>query len=52
MPMLEGISIGLSSGAVLSCTIQYINKHQLKNKNIVMIFPDSAFKYFSTGIFE
>lgn len=51
LPMLEGISIGLSSGAVLSCTIQYINKHQLKNKNIVMIFPDSAFKYFSTGIF-
>ncbi|OQX93324.1 MAG: cysteine synthase A [Tenericutes bacterium 4572_104] len=52
LPMLEGISIGLSSGAVLSCAIQYINKYQLKDKNIVMIFPDSAFKYFSTGIFE
>ncbi len=52
LPKLEGISIGISSGAVLSSTIDYIKKHQLKDKNIVMIFPDSASKYFSTGIFE
>jgi len=52
LPRIEGISIGISSGAVLSCAIEYINEHQLKDKNIIMIFPDSASKYFSTGIFE
>ncbi|MBN2877534.1 MAG: cysteine synthase family protein, partial [Bacilli bacterium] len=52
LPKLEGISIGISSGAVLSATIQYLKEHQIESKNVVMIFPDSAEKYFSTGVFD
>ncbi len=51
-PKLEGISLGISSGAVLQATIKYIKDNKLENKNIVMIFPDAGEKYFSTGIFE
>ena len=52
VPKIEGISIGISSGAVLSSAIDYIIENKIENKNIVMIFPDSAEKYFSTGIFD
>lgn len=52
VPKLEGISIGISSGAVLSKTIDYIIDNKIEDKNVVMIFPDSAEKYFSTGIFD
>lgn len=52
LPKLEGISIGISSGAVLSEAINYTIENNLINKNIVLIFPDSAEKYFSTGIFK
>ena len=52
LPKLEGISIGISSGAVLAKAIQYIKDNNIENKVIVLIFPDSAEKYFSTGIFD
>lgn len=52
LPKLEGISIGISSGAVLSATIDYLKTRQLKHCNVVMVFPDSAEKYFSTGVFD
>ncbi|MBI9010036.1 MAG: cysteine synthase A [Tenericutes bacterium] len=52
VPRTEGISIGISSGAVLSATIDYLIENKIEDKNVVMIFPDSAEKYFSTGIFD
>lgn len=52
VPKLEGISIGISSGAVLSSVIDYVNEYKIEDKDIVMIFPDTGEKYFSTGIFE
>ena len=52
VPKTEGISIGISSGAVLAATIDYLTENKIEDKNIVMIFPDSAEKYFSTGIFD
>lgn len=52
IPKIEGISAGISSGACLKATIDYIKKHSILNKNIVLIFPDSGEKYFSTNIFE
>jgi cysteine synthase A len=52
VPRTEGISIGISSGAVLSAAIDYVIENKIEGKNIVMIFPDSAEKYFSTGIFD
>lgn len=48
---LEAISIGISSGATLSAVIEYIKMHNLKNKRIICILPDSGEKYFSTGVF-
>jgi len=52
IPKIEGISAGISSGAALASTIAYIKKHNIIEKNIVIIFPDSGEKYFSTGVFE
>lgn len=51
IPKIEGISAGISSGACLKATIDYLQKHNILNKNIVLIFPDSGEKYFSTNIF-
>ncbi|MFI3252229.1 MAG: cysteine synthase family protein [bacterium] len=41
--------VGVSSGACFSGVVQYINKNNLKDKNIVLIFPDSLVKYLSIG---
>jgi len=49
---LEAISIGISGGAALKAVVKYIKSHDIKNKKIVCIIPDSGEKYFSTGVFE
>lgn len=49
---IEGISIGISSGAALLAALNYSKRNNLTNKNIVCIFPDSGEKYLSTGIFD
>ena len=52
IPRLEGISTGISSGACLTAAIDYLKEHDVKSGNIVVIFPDSGEKYFSTGVFN
>lgn len=52
IPKVEGISAGISSGACLVAAINYLNEHEIIGKNIVVIFPDSGEKYFSTNVFE
>lgn len=52
LPRLEAVDIGISSGAVLSAAIDYLQTHNIKHKNVVLIFPDGADKYYSTGVFE
>ncbi len=52
IPRIEGISCGISSGAALASTINYLKHNKLNNKRVVIIFPDSGEKYFSTGVFE
>ncbi|MDY0023950.1 MAG: cysteine synthase family protein [Candidatus Izemoplasmatales bacterium] len=53
LPQVEGISIGISSGACLISAINYIKENNLKNnESIVLIFPDSGEKYFSTEVFN
>lgn len=42
---VEGLDIGFSSGAALLGAIQYIKKNVLKDKNIVIIFPDRGDRY-------
>lgn len=52
LPRLEGISIGISSGAVLGAAVDYIKKNNIMNEKVVLIFPDAGEKYFSTGVFN
>jgi cysteine synthase A len=48
----EGIIAGISSGAALYAALQYANRHENKNKFIVVIFPDTGERYLSTGIYD
>lgn len=48
---LEGIMTGISSGAALACAIEQAKKTENEGKNIVVILPDSADRYFSTELF-
>lgn len=48
----EGILVGISSGAALYAALQLAKKKENRGKNIVVIFPDSADRYLSTGMFE
>lgn len=42
---LEGIDCGYSSGAALAGAINYLNNLGIKNKNVVVIFPDRGDRY-------
>lgn len=45
----EGIFVGISSGAALSGAINYIKENDIKNKVVVVIFPDTGERYLSIG---
>ncbi len=47
----EGILVGISSGAAVYVATQVANRPENANKNIVVILPDSADRYFSTPLF-
>lgn len=46
----EGILVGISSGAALHAGIELAKKEE--NKNIVVLLPDSADRYYSTALFQ
>jgi len=48
----EGILAGISSGASLWAALKLAKTHNLKDKLIVVIFPDTGERYLSTWIFE
>ena len=48
----EGILIGISSGAALKAVGIIANRHENKNKNIVVLLPDSGDRYLSTPLFS
>jgi cysteine synthase A len=49
---LEGIFVGISSGAALFGAIKFIEENQIKDKTIVVILPDTGERYLSTVLLD
>ena len=49
---LEGIGVGISSGAAISAAVSVALRHEAKGKSIVAICPDGIDRYLSTDLFE
>lgn len=48
----EGILVGISAGAALKAAVELAKQEQYRDKNIVVILPDSGDRYLSTPLFE
>ena len=49
---MEGVLVGISSGAALHAAIETARKPENKDKVIVVILPDSGDRYYSTPLFS
>lgn len=49
---LEGVPVGISSGAALAAALELAEQPGMKGKRIIVIIPDFAERYLSTALFE
>jgi len=52
LAVLDGIPVGISSGAALACAMRVAKREEMKGRTVVTVLPDCAERYLSTVLFD